>query len=174
VNGRRWELRVQQTWDGDEVGEDEAVLVTLEHAASTLRVRVAAPFHDDPPPDSDDLWRFEVVELMLVGQSDRYVEIELSPHGLSLVLFLRGERNIVGRAAAVDYHAQIHKGHWQGVAAVPLAWLPPEMSRVNAFAVHGATEPRRYLVWRPTGGPQPDFHRLAQFGELDECRVGVV
>lgn len=174
MNGRRWELRVQQTWDGDEVGKDEAAVVTLEHAAQVLRVRVAAPFHSDPPPDSDDLWDFEVVELMLVGAGERYVEIELSPHGRSLVLFLQGPRNVVGRAAAVEYHAQIQAGRWQGVATVPLAWLPIGVDRVNAFAVHGATEPRRYLAWRPTGGLHPDFHRLDQFGTLDECVVEVV
>lgn len=144
--------------------------VTLQHSDSHLKVWIDAPFHNDPPPASEDLWRYEVVEVMLLGEDDRYLEVELSPHGQSLVLFLEGERNIVDRRARIDYQAQIRKGRWHGVATVPLSWLPAGTTRLNAFAIHG-TRQRRYLAWKPTGGPKADFHRLALFGSLAECVV---
>ena len=169
--GTRWALTVQHTWDGDVVGEDEAVALTIERAELELTVRIDAPFHDDPPPDSDDLWKHEVVELMLVGADDTYLEVELSPCGQSLVLFLRGERHVVDRGAVLDYHAHIDGRRWLGVACIPLDLLPVETGRLNAFAIHGTEPDRRYLAWKPTGGPQPDFHRLAAFGSFEECSL---
>jgi hypothetical protein len=167
--GTRWTLRIQRTWDGTAVGDEEAVAVTLEQEAIALRLRVDAPFHDDPPPDSDDLWKHEVVELMLVGEDDRYLEIEMSPHGRSLVLFLDGERNVVDRGSTLDYRSKIHLGRWHGAASIPHAWLPAGTNRLNAFAIHGTGPERRYLAWKPTGGDRPDFHRLRQFGSFAEC-----
>ena len=166
--GTRWKLRIQHTWDGRPVGDDEAVAVALEQADGYLKLRIDAPFHDDPPPDSEDLWHYEVVELMLVGEDDKYLEIELSPHGQSLVLSLHGERNVVDRGAPLDYQAQTHNGRWHGVTNIPLSWVPAGTNRLNAFAIHGTSQ-RRYLAWKPTGGSQPNFHRLAQFGSLAEC-----
>lgn len=178
--GTRWALTVGHTWDGSAVGEDEAVAVALEvHQQSGLVLRVDAPFHDDPRPESGDLWMYEVVELMVVGVDDEYLEVELSPHGQYLVLFLRGERNVVSRGARLDYRAQIDGQRWSGVAHIPTEYLPSlrdttdttERLKLNAFTIHGTGEKRRYLAWRPTGGQRPDFHRLATFGSLSDCAV---
>lgn len=168
--GTRWRLRIEHTWNGNPVDDDEAVSVGLERAERHLLLRIDAPFHNDPPPASDDLWHYEVVEVMLLGEDDRYVEIELSPHGQSLALSLHGERNVVERGAMLDYKAQIQPGRWHGVARVPLPWLPAGTNRLNAFAIHGPSA-RRYLAWKPTGGPEPDFHRLGQYGFFSECAV---
>ena len=83
---------------------------------------------------------------MLVGASATYLEVELSPHGHHLVLFLRGERNVVPRGVVLDYRADIEGGRWRGVAHIPVGWLPLETTRLNAFAMHGTHETRRYLV----------------------------
>ena len=104
--GTGWALKIQHTWDGDRAREGEAVSVALELGKIELSLQVDAPFYGDPPPDSDDLWTHEVVELMLVGAGETYLEVELSPHGHHLVLFLRGERNVVHRGVALDYGAK--------------------------------------------------------------------
>jgi len=171
TTGSRWALRIQHTWDGDALGEDEAVSVTMELGDVALTLRIDAPFHDDPPPDSGDLWTHEVVELMLAGADDTYVEVELSPHGQYLVLFLRGERNVVHRGATLEYRATLDGGHWHGVAHIPVGWLPIETNRLNAFSIHGTKQKRRYLAWKPTGRPRPDFHRLAAFGSFGDCET---
>lgn len=167
--GTRWTLQIRHTWDGDGLGDDETVTVTMERRDVVLTAQIDAPFHDDPPPDSDNLWTHEVVELMLVGADDTYVELELSPHGQYLVLFLHGERNVVRRGAALDFRASINGSRWHGVAQIPVNWLPIGTNRLNAFSMHGPSPKRRHLAWKPTGGPRPDFHQLATFGSFDEC-----
>jgi hypothetical protein len=169
--GARWALQIQRTWDGNALGEDEAVSVTMELGDVELTLRIDAPFHDDPPPDSDDLWTHEVVELMLAGADGTYLEVELSPHGQYLVLFLRGERNVVRRGVALDYRAVVDGGRWHGVAHIPVGWLPIETNRLNVFSMHGTKQNRRHLAWKPTGGPRPDFHRLAEFGFFGDCLI---
>ena len=169
--GTRWGLTVQHTWNDHEVEQDEAVTVAIDRTELDLTVRIDAPFHDDPLPESDDLWKHEVVELMFVGADHTYLEVELSPHGPALVLFLRGERHVVDRSTTLDYRAHIDGRRWQGVAHIPLDWLPVDTDRLNAFAIHGSDPNRRYLAWKPTGGPQPDFHRLAAFGSFEECSL---
>ena len=141
----------------------------LELGDIDLAVRVDAPFHDDPPPESDDLWHHEVVELMLLGLDDTYLELELSPHGRHLVLFLHGVRRVVHRGVTLDYRATIEGSRWRGVARVPIGWLPSATRALNAFAMHGVTPHRRFLAWKPTGGISPDFHRLTAYGSFDEC-----
>lgn len=167
--GVRWELTIERTWDGQVVGLDEAVAVVLELGDTELTLRIDAPFHNDPPPESDDLWRHEVAELMLVGADDTYLEVELSPHGRGLVLFLKGERRVVHRGVRLLYRADIEGGRWRGEASIPIGWIPIGLDRLNAFAIHGTGQGRRHLAWKPTGGPRPDFHRLAAFGSFDEC-----
>ena len=169
--GTRWTLTIQQTWDGESVTNDEAVAVAIELGQTDLALRIDAPYHADPPPDSDDLWMHEVVELMVVGADETYLEVELSPHGRHLVLFLSGERHVVHRGVALDYRVDIADGRWRGVASIPVGWLPYRANRLNAFAVHGTGHQRRYLAWRPTRGPHPDFHRLAEFGWFSDCIV---
>jgi hypothetical protein len=105
---------------------------------------------------------------MLLGDDDRYLEVELSPHGHHLVLMLHGVRRIVHRDLLLDYHAAIDAGRWTGHARIPLLWLPPRTTRLNAFAMHGDA-PRRYLACKSPRGERPDFHRLEAFGRFDEA-----
>ena len=169
--GTRWVLPIQQTWDGVTLGPDEVVQVELELGDLELTLRVDAPFHNDAPPDSADLWRHEVVEVMLVGTDDIYLEVELSPHSRHLVLFLHGVRTVTHRDVVLDYRAEIAGNRWRGVARIPMGWVPVATRRINAFAMHGTGPRRRYLAWKPTLGPQPDFHRLGEFGSLDDADI---
>ena len=44
----------------------------------------------------------------------------------------------------MEYQAKVNKTEktWQGVAIVPVVYLPPNITRMNAYAIHG-TEPNR-------------------------------
>jgi alpha-galactosidase len=55
--------------------------------------------------------------------------------------------------------------------ALPMKCLTEKFSpdaawRANFFRVEGASEPRFYSAWRPTGTPVPNFHVPAAFGKL--------
>jgi hypothetical protein len=134
-----------------------------------LAVEVEAPFHGDPPPTAppgatDRLWEHEVVELFLVGADERYLEVELGPHGHHLVLRLRGRRRVEEQGLAIEFAARRSGMRWSGRALVPAAWLPPGLARCNAYAIHGLGAERRHLAAFPVPGPEPDFHRLECFG----------
>lgn len=177
-------LRIGQTWDGVPVGDDEAVALTLSLDGDALVVDVDAPYHGDPPPDGPPgprwgLWEHEAVELFVAGPDacaspPAYTEIELGPHGHHLVLQLVGVRSPVAKELPIELVAKVLDGRWTARARVPLALLPvgaPESDAplagaawsINATAVHGPPDARRYLTWAPLGGPKPDFHQLARF-----------
>ncbi|HVS02548.1 MAG TPA: hypothetical protein VMT16_07245, partial [Thermoanaerobaculia bacterium] len=167
-------LRIAATWDGRPVAASEVVTLTLKPLRRGLRLRVEAPFHGDPPPAgppgaTDRLWEREVVELFLVGAGEPvpYTEVELGPHGHHLVLRLAGVRQVVASRLPLRYRAAIAGGRWAGEALLPRDLLPPPPHRVNAFAIHGSGEARRFLAMAPVPGPRPDFHQLARFPVLD-------
>lgn len=162
-------LRTAATWDGEAAAGGEIATITLAGERAGLRVEFEAPFHGDPPPNAapgscDGLWEHEVVELFVAGPGERYLELELGPHGHFLVLQLDGVRRRAGPPVDLDHgvEAAIEGGRWRGVAVVPWDLLPAGPHRVNAYAIHGAA-PRRYLAHASVPGPVPDFHRLERF-----------
>lgn len=164
-------LVVAHTWDGAPVGADERASVDLVLGDGVLRVDVEAPWHGDPPPPGPPgptprLWEFEVVELFLLGADERYLELELGPHGHQLALQLRGRRNVEAQGLALAYAAARQGARWRGSARVPRAWLPPGLGAANAYAIHGRGAGRRHLAAHPVPGPAPDFHRLDAFEPL--------
>ncbi len=164
-------LCIARTWDGRPVEPAEQAVLELEVDATSVRLTVDAPYHGDPrPPASpgrlDRLWEHEVVELFLLGADDRYLEVELGPHGHYLVLVLAGRRQVERQALLIEYAAEITGRRWRGWARLPRAYLPPRVERGNAYAIHGVGAARRYLACFPVPGERPDFHRLEAFGPL--------
>lgn len=165
-------LSIAHMWDGQPAPRAEWATVELTLGRHALLVDIDAPFHADEPPSgpgghTPGLWNHEVVELFLLGQGERYVEIELGPHGHHLLLELSGVRRVVGEHTVLDYSATCLGGRFIGHAEVPLRLLPPGLARTNAYAIHGAGAARRYLAWRGAPNVRPDFHRLETFGPLD-------
>ena len=165
-------LVVGSTWDGEPVAADEAATVTLGDGGSHLVIDVVAPWYGDPPPSgrpgaTPALWEHEVVELFLLGEGERYVEVELGPHGHHLVLQLQGRRNVVQSGLPLPFVCARSEGLWVGTARLPRALIPPGPHRLNAFAIHGLGAQRRYLACHPPGGDAPDFHRLESFAPAE-------
>lgn len=164
-------LPVTRTWSDEPARPDEQVALTLTFAPDAWIVEIDAPLHGDPLPTAPPgptarLWEHEVVELFVLGEGQRYLEIELGPAGHHLVLALQGCRNVVAEGFELLYEPTARDGRWRGRAHIPLVWLPPRPDRINAYAIHGQGAERRYLAWSPTGGDRPDFHRLEHFGRL--------
>jgi hypothetical protein len=165
------DLRILRTWDGVPVRPDEEATLRVSPGADGLAIAVDAVYHGDPAPLSppgrtDRLWEHEVIELFLLGEGERYTEIELGPHGHFLVLRLASVRRVEDAAIDIPFSARIAGGRWTGDARVPWSILPVPVSRLNAYAIHGAPDRRRYLAWSPVPGPAPDFHRIHLFPGL--------
>lgn len=174
-------LVLKQTWQGHPIGPEEQVSLELATApGNQLRIRVRAPFHDDPPPPAPrgptiGLWEHEVVELFVLGASPspdappEYTEIELGPHGHHLVLQLRGVRQVTEKLLPLQYETHRDDSDsgaaWRGEALLDRALLPPPPHRFNAYAIHGQGQgdARRYLALHAVPGDGPDFHRLTYF-----------
>jgi len=163
------ELVIRHLWDGSPVSDGP--VVRFDFGSGELVVDVDAPFHADPPPTGPagprpGLWEHEVVELFLLGDEQRYFELELGPHGHHLALCLAGVRNVRRMGMPLAFSARIAGARWSGRARVPLEWLPSGLSRVNAYAIDGLGPQRRYWAWQPGGHATPDFHRLELFAPL--------
>jgi hypothetical protein len=162
--------RIASTWDGTPLPAGEAATVEIDFGGEGARVRVRAPFYDDPAPDgppgpTPELWNHEAVEVFLLG-SNGYLEAEFNPHGHYLVLFLTAPRRIARSLIPIDFASRIDGDRWEGTAHLPRALLPRDPDRFNAYHVHGGGAARRYLAAFPVPGKRPDFHRLECFGPL--------
>jgi hypothetical protein len=110
------------------------------------------------------LWEYEVVELFLLGEDSVYVEIEMGPHGQYWVLQLHGVRRVMAQGLPMQDDTHSGEQIWHGKARFPVSYVPPGVSRVNAYAIHGRGEERRYLAAFAVPGERPDFHQLTAFG----------
>jgi len=120
--------------------------------------------HGDPAPaqpagQTDGLWGYEVVELFLANDDGHYLELEFGPYGHYLALRFSGIRQIDSRDIAISYQTEITVQCWRGTAQVPAACLPAQLTRANAYAMHGQGQERRYLAAFAVPGPRPDFHQ---------------
>jgi hypothetical protein len=169
----RIDFEVQGTWDGKplEANEFARIGMRVDHESAALVLTVDAAFYDDPAPETepgsvDGLWEFEVVEIFLLGDDERYLEIELGPHGHFLGLCLAGRRNVIEAGIPVDFSVDRRDHRWRGEARISLKWLPSAIRAANAYAIHGLGNARRYLAAHPVPGDAPDFHRLECFAPL--------
>jgi hypothetical protein len=160
------EIRIERLWDGTPAPAEEAATIALEIAGTNLCVEVSAPFHGDPPPlapagSTDGLWNYELVELFLFGDGERYLELELGPHGHHLILLFAGVRQVLQRIEGADYSARLEpdRRRWRGRLQLPVHLVPDDTSRMNAHALHGAGATRRHLSAYPCRGARPDFHQ---------------
>ncbi|XP_072040486.1 UPF0462 protein C4orf33 homolog isoform X1 [Amphiura filiformis] len=176
-------FEITQEWDGSPTGHDP-IMITLSRSgnADSITMEVTAPFFNDPGnPGGEpgkpfwELWEYEVVEAFFLGENDKYLEVEFCPHGQHIVLMLNvvnGVRNTIKTKLPLEFKAKINAEDktWQGVAEIPLEYLPPKTSRFNAYAIHGSDKKRQYeaLFPAPSGEHEnPDFHRLQYFKTVD-------
>lgn len=168
--------RIDKTWDGQAVSETDVAVVRLGLDERSARIDVSAPFHGDPRPagpagPTDGLWNHEVVEVFLLG-SQRYLEVELGPHGHYLVIQLGAPRVALRRLIPIEYTARTpDAAHWRGTAHIPNVLLPSGLDRFNAYRMYGSGAARRHLAAFPVRGEEPNFHRLECFGPLQAERA---
>lgn len=74
-----------------------------------------------------------------------------------IVLLLNGVRNAIRHSLPLEYKIteRTDNGHWQGRAIIPAEYLPPNVTKLNAYAIHGSGSNRTYESLYPV--PQGHF-----------------
>ncbi|XP_054723145.1 UPF0462 protein C4orf33 homolog [Uloborus diversus] len=172
----RLEFSVTKTWDNQPLDHDPVIL-RLRSDGDDVVLDLEAPFFGDPePPDQEPgspfvkLWNYEVVEAFFLGENEKYLEVEFSPHGKHLLLLLAGRKNAIKIDLPVQYRAEILGKRWSGSAKIPKSYFPPHVNLFNAYAIHGTSEKRVYEALYPVPNAHfvsPDFHRLEFFRYVD-------
>jgi len=174
--GRR--LAIRHCWDGTPAPVEAWIQLDVRLRDGDLEINFCAPYYGDEIPKGPRgrcprLWEHEVVELFLLGENGRYLEIELGPHGHYLALLLHGRRNVVRDDLRLSPTIEIigdHGGrsYWRAHLVVGQALIPRGWDRINAYAIHGGgVMERQYLAHAPTLGSVPDFHRLEIFVPIE-------
>jgi len=175
---KKFEFSIRTTWDGKPIDHEPVKFTVNALNDDSLKVEVRGSFFNDPgspavPPGNPcpELWEYEVAEIFFLGAEDKYLEVELCPHGQHLVLLLNGTRNMIKDKLALEYTAVIDEENktWKGSAIIPIDYFPPEVAKINAYAIHGSGECRQYEALYPatTGFDTPDFHRLQFFKDFN-------
>ena len=144
----------------------------------SVLIYIDAPFFNNTPPSLtppgpfSNLWDYEVVELFFLSSStNRYIELEFSPHGHYLVILLTDRRKIFKDLLPLPKYSVEYpsSNRWIGHAIIPRIHLPAHIDRFNAYAIHGEKDNRTYesLYSAPNDTDHPDFHRLELFQPLN-------
>ncbi|XP_023668313.1 UPF0462 protein C4orf33 homolog isoform X2 [Paramormyrops kingsleyae] len=170
---------IDQTWDSLPVNHDP-VNIKFSPGDCGLLMEVSAPFFNDPasPPGGagqpfPGLWDYEVVEsFFLNSNTEKYLEVELCPHGQHLILLLSGRGHAFQQGLPLSFHASINGNRWVGQALLPWRYFPPGVNKMNSYAIHGSGEARTYESLYPIprdeieAGQKPNFHRLEYFQDF--------
>jgi len=175
-------LRFQADWQGKNADPQRETEVRLLWTQETLylrfraRYRVITVFADaEPNGRRDQLWDRDVAEVFLQpDESDRrrYKEFEVSPNGMWIDLDIApGEKHDLKSGLRRRVTLNEASKTWIAELALPMKSLverfdPAAKWRINFYRVEGASEPRFYSAWQPTGTPAPNFHVPEAFGTL--------
>lgn len=172
----RFQFKIGTSWDSQPL-DHQPVELSLYGTEHGMVVEVDAPFFNDPPaPDGkpghplQGLWDYEVVETFFLNDQNNYLEVEYCPHGQHLVLLLRDYRKPFKDMLNITYSSVIDGNSWTGKAIIPWEYVPQNISRFNAYAIHGSGKDRTYEALFPVPLGQfsePDFHRLDFFQRVD-------
>jgi len=175
-------LRYDADWQGKNADPERETEVRLLWTADTLYLRFRAKFRTitifadaEPNGRRDQLWDRDVVEVFLQpdpSNRGRYKEFEVSPNGMWIDLdIMPGEKHDLKSGLRRRVIVTEASKTWIADMAIPMKCLVDRFDtgaawRVNFYRVEGATEPRFYSAWRPTGTAVPNFHVPEAFGQL--------
>lgn len=79
--------------------------------------------------------------------------------GHHIVLLLDGVRKTIRHSLPLKYSVleRTENGQWQGQAIIPAEYLPPNVTKINAYAIYGSGQNRTYEALFPT--PQGQFEK---------------
>lgn len=135
----------------------------------------------------------KVVEVFFLNEEDEYLEMELAPNGQYLNILLSGSRNdllrylpLLGNQVEVNNPCEDLSEPgcvWTGRVTVPTSYLPKNITKFNAFAVHGEMEEGQLVTHyealfpvneQDSGLTEPNFHYLEAFQPIDFGKIGLI
>ncbi|XP_068607364.1 UPF0462 protein C4orf33 homolog [Brachionichthys hirsutus] len=173
------EFLIENTWDSNPVSHDP-IRVVFSSWAGGMKMEAFGPFFNDPaaPPGAPStpfpgLWDYEVVEsFFLDSTTENYLEVELCPHGQHLILLLSGVGQAFVQQLPMIFNATKTGDRWMGEAFLPWSYFPPNINKMNSYAIHGSGEKRTYEALYPVPkdelaeGQKPNFHLLEYFKDF--------
>jgi hypothetical protein len=179
-------VKIEHYWSGESAMASRHAEVRICWTDQALHARYVCEQHEplvvssDPRTDVKTLglWDRDVCEIYLapdLEHPERYFEFEAAPSGEWIDLGIVVTPS--GRETDWDYHSgmttssELRPG--QLIVQINIPWsesIPkPESGDVwgvNVFRCAGSEAPERYLAWRPTRTPEPNYHVPEAFGKL--------
>jgi alpha-galactosidase len=175
-------VRFDADWQGKNADPERETEVRMLWTEDALYLRFRAKyraitvFRDaEANGRRDQLWDRDVAEVFLQpnpSESRRYKEFEVSPNGMWIDLEIApGEKHDLKSGLRRRMAVNEVSKTWIAEVALPMKCLverfnPGAIWKANFYRVEGATEPRFYSAWQPTGTPVANFHVPEAFGRL--------
>jgi hypothetical protein len=179
-------VKIEHFWSGDPAPDSRHAEARLCWSDEALHVRFVGEQHEplivanNPITDRKTigLWDRDVCEIFVApdrAHPERYFEFEAAPTGewldLGIVVTPTGREtdwdfNSGMQAAALIESQSVKVGiriPWSDAIPKP---AKGDVWRVNVFRCVGPEAPDRYLAWRPTRAPEPNYHVPEAFGML--------
>jgi hypothetical protein len=179
-------VRIEHYWSGDRAPATRHGEARLCWSERALHLRFVCEQHEplviSNTPQTNiktiGLWDRDVCEVFLapnLHEPHRYYEFEAAPTGewvdLGIELTEQGRKTDWNYASGMTATAQIEQEQirvgmsipWSGDITKPASG---DNWGINLFRCVGSDEETRYLAWRPTRTPQPNFHVPSAFGVL--------
>jgi len=179
-------IRIEHYWSGDQAPATRHAEARLCWSDAALHVRFVCeqnePLVISQEPQTNvktiGLWDRDVCEVFLapsLQEPHRYYEFEAAPSGewvdLGIEVTAQGRKTDWDYASGMKATPEIEEHQIRVGISIPWSGdLPKPASAdtwgINLFRCVGSEEATRYLAWRPTRTPQPNFHVPSEFGLL--------
>lgn len=177
---------IAHLWSGAPAPVERHAEARIGWSDEALHVRFVGNQHEplivsaEPVTDRKTfgLWDRDVCEIFIAPNPEnpsRYFEFEAAPTGewidLGILLTPEGRHTDWDYASGLTVAADVSDSKITIIMSIP--WSdsipkprPNDRWLVNLFRCVGPEAPDRYLAWRPTRTPEPNFHVSEAFGPL--------
>jgi len=179
-------VTIAHLWSGEPAPVERQAEVRICWSDEALHVRFAGNQHEplvvsaEPKTDRKTLglWDRDVCEIFVAPNPEnpsRYFEFEAAPTGewvdLGIVLAPEGRLTDWDYKSGMSVSAMVEETTIRVAISIPWSASIPKPNHgdrwlVNLFRCVGPEAPDRYLAWRPTRTPDPNFHVSEAFGSL--------
>lgn len=179
-------VKIEHYWSGEPASPTRHAEARICWSDEALHVRFVCEQHEplniaaNPVTDRKTLglWDRDVCEIFLAPNPEhpsRYFEFEAAPTGewidLGILITPTGRHTDWDYASGMSTASKTMPGRLLLTIKIPWSDSIPKprtchVWRVNVFRCVGPEAPERYLAWRPTGTPEPNYHVPEVFGEL--------
>ena len=178
--------KITQQWSGEFAPVERHAEVRICWSDESLHVRFVGNQHEplvvsaEPKTDRKTLglWDRDVCEIFIAPDPEnplRYFEFEAAPTGewvdLGIVIAPSGRLTDWDYKSGMVSAAKVEKS--SVLVGIKIPWSesipkpsPDDVWLINLFRCVGPEAPDRYLAWRPTHRPEPNFHVPEAFGQL--------